>query len=540
MPLSVQVAASASPGAKLLAGGSSSSSTGDSERGNRAFSSHFDAEKRSESSQASERRNDRATRQDESAGKPAAAGSATDTSKPVEGREKPVANAAEEGGARGGNKKEAQASPQNATRQDVLADNKGIQNAPAEGLLEPRIDVPFATLGEGVRALLAADEDVDNEVSVVIAASGNASPPEDMLLPQQATGESLDEKDVGLVAQSEVRAAEVQPLATEVSAASVAAALRQGDELNTDDPEAAGSTLLNATDASKVLSRPALTPLPSSELLRDLVSKQTLVSTGITETEAAGVERDVDFALIPGKAIKPALDGAAPVVAEAVANAPGSRENFEQVRQNIMAALAGKPELAGPALVASSVADGGESASQGLNFSNVSSALATPSAESAKYSATQETAPQRFFTLQTPAGQPGWDVEVGNRIRWMVGQNNPGVELRLNPPELGSIEVKVATEGERTSVTLFAANPAAREALEAALPRLREMFADSGMQLASADVSDQNLQQQREQLADSGSQVSDSDSGEAMILETEAGLVQGGRSEGQGVIDYYI
>ena len=544
MPLSVQVSAPASQGAQMLTGGSSASSTGDSESGSRAFSSHFEAEKRGESSKVSEPRNDRAARQDESTGKPATAGSAADKSKPVEGREKSVANAAEEGRVRGGDKKEARASSQNSTRLDALADNKGIQNAPAEGLLEPTIDVPFATLGEGVRALLAADEDMDNEVSVVIAASGNASPPEDMLLPQQATGEStlspLDEKDVGLVAQSEARAAEVQPLATEVSAASVAAALRQGDELNTDDPEAAGSTLLNATDASKVLSRPALTPLPSSELLRDLVSKQTLVSTGITETEAAGVERDVDFALIPGKAIKPALDGAAPVVAEAVANAPGSRENFEQVRQNIMAALAGKPELAGPALVASSVADGGESASQGLNFSNVSSALATPSAESAKYSATQETAPQRFFTLQTPAGQPGWDVEVGNRIRWMVGQNNPGVELRLNPPELGSIEVKVATEGERTSVTLFAANPAAREALEAALPRLREMFADSGMQLASADVSDQNLQQQREQLADSGSQVSDSDSGEAMILETEAGLVQGGRSEGQGVIDYYI
>ena len=163
-----------------------------------------------------------------------------------------------------------------------------------------------------------------------------------------------------------------------------------------------------------------------------------------------------------------------------------------------------------------------------------------PGAESAKYSATQETAPPRFFTLQTPAGQPGWDVEVGNRLRWMVGQNNSGLELRLNPPELGSIEVKLATEGERTNVTFFAANPAAREALELALPRLREMFADSGMQLANADVSDQSLQQEREQLADSGSLGSDGNGGEAMVLEAEPGLIAGGRAESRGVIDYYI
>ncbi|PCJ35246.1 MAG: hypothetical protein COA75_11495 [Cellvibrionales bacterium] len=534
MPLSVQVTASASPSAKMLTGGSSASSTGDRENGSRAFSSHFEAEKRGESSKASELKNDRAARQRESTGKPETASSAAEKPKPVV-----------EGRARSGDAREEQAASRVSTRLEALADNKGMQNAPAEGLLERTVDAPFATLGEGVRALLAADKDVDSEASVatlMIVASGNESPPEDGLLPQQASAEStissFGEKDLELVAQSEARAAQVQALAAQMSPASVAAALRQTDGLNTEDVDVSGSALLNAAETAKVLTRPASAPVGSPELLRDLVAKQTLVSTGEAETER--VDADVDLERAPGKAIKPLLDGSAPVVAEAVANAPGPKENFEQVRQNIMAALAGKPELAGPALAPSSVADGGESASQGLNFSNVSSALAAPSAESAKYSATQETAPPRFFTLQTPAGQTGWDVEVGNRIRWMVGQNNSGVELRLNPPELGSIEVKVATEGERTSVTLFAANPAAREALEAALPRLREMFAESGMQLANADVSDQSLQQQRDQLADSSSRTPDGDSSEAIILETEPGLIQGGRSEGKGVIDYYI
>jgi len=558
MPLSVQVAASASQGTQILSGDSSSPSTGDRE--SRAFSSHLEAEKRGESSKASERRNERAARPEEATGKPETAGSAADKPKPAEGREKPVANAAEEGRARAGDKKQAQTSSQKAARLEALADNKGIQNAPAEGLLEQVTDVPLATLGEGVRALLAADKDADSETSVdplVIAASGNESPPEDTRLPLQTTDElmpsPLDEKDVELIAQSEAPAAEAQALAAPVTPASVAAALRQGDGLNIDDLEAAGSALPDATATSKALTRSTSAPVASPELLRDLMAKQTLVATAGAETEGVDTELevDIDLGLAPGKAIKPLLDGAAPgstlkqavttsVVAAAVANAPGPKENFEQVRQNIMAALAGKSELAGPALAPSSVADGGEPVSQGLNYSNVSSTLSLSGTESAKYSATQETAPPRFFTLQTPAGQPGWDVEVGNRIRWMVGQNNSGLELRLNPPELGSIEVKLATEGERTNVTFFAANPAAREALEAALPRLREMFADSGMQLANADVSDQSLQQEREQLADSGTLGADSNDGEALVLEAESGLVAGGQAESRGVIDYYI
>ncbi|MBQ0720132.1 MAG: flagellar hook-length control protein FliK [Gammaproteobacteria bacterium] len=575
MPLSVQVAAPAKS-AQMLTGEPSSPSTSSTEggkSGERGFSSHLEAEKRSESGKSRDAKTPASSRRGDAAEKPATAGSAQDradsaaaTSGPEKGRTKTVADAGENHSANS-DEKQGQASPLSPARLDAMANNPGLQNAPALGLSELTIDVPIATMGEKVLSLLAAEAgevSSSSETAVdplAIAAGGNVAPHGDEVLPAQSTGLVTAESDAGALqpvdvnlvdlklqpADSELLAAAEQQVASQVSAATVAAALRQEDALDSDDLAALGSALPGARETAEVLTRPnpALTAL-NPELARALPGKQPSVLAELVDAEL-----DVDLGLKSGKAIKPLLEGATPnpaiklpvttqVVAEALSNGSAPQQSFEQVRQNIMAAMAGKSELAGPSIALSGGADGGETVTQGLNVSSVSSALTVLGTESAKYSATQETAPPRFFTLQIPAGQPGWDAEVGNRIRWMVGQNNSGLELRLNPPELGSIEVKLATDGERTNVTFYAANPAAREALEAALPRLREMFADSGMQLANADVSDQGLQQEREQLSGSGAFASDGDGSEAMLLETGAGISQGGQSEGRGVIDYYI
>ena len=100
-------------------------------------------------------------------------------------------------------------------------------------------------------------------------------------------------------------------------------------------------------------------------------------------------------------------------------------------------------------------------------------------------------APRPVLSLSTPVGETAWAQEVGSRLQLVVERGNQRAEIRLNPPELGSIEVKVANDGDRTNVTFFAQNATTREALEAALPRLREMFGDSGLQLADANVSQQ-------------------------------------------------
>lgn len=108
------------------------------------------------------------------------------------------------------------------------------------------------------------------------------------------------------------------------------------------------------------------------------------------------------------------------------------------------------------------------------------------------------------LSVDTPMGRPGWDQSVGQRVLWMVNQNVQSAEISINPPELGPVKVSVRMEGEHVHVSFAAAHGTAREALESALPRLREMFADAGLNLGQADVSRQGAGDGRQAGTGSG------------------------------------
>lgn len=100
------------------------------------------------------------------------------------------------------------------------------------------------------------------------------------------------------------------------------------------------------------------------------------------------------------------------------------------------------------------------------------------------------------YNVNTPVGARGWDYEVGNKLVWMAGKQEQNAELVLHPPQLGRVEVSIHMKGDQVSTTFVAAHPVARDALENALPRLREMFAEAGLSLGQAHVgADSNHQQ---------------------------------------------
>ena len=92
-------------------------------------------------------------------------------------------------------------------------------------------------------------------------------------------------------------------------------------------------------------------------------------------------------------------------------------------------------------------------------------------------------------------GSKTWSEAVAQRVMWMVQGDQQVARLKLNPPNLGPLEVRVSVSQEQTNVAFLAQHAAVREALEAALPRLREMFDQSSLQLVRADVSDPGAQQ---------------------------------------------
>ncbi len=98
-------------------------------------------------------------------------------------------------------------------------------------------------------------------------------------------------------------------------------------------------------------------------------------------------------------------------------------------------------------------------------------------------------------TLTLPVDHPQWGSELGNRVQWLVNQQTAGAELRLSPPELGPLSVQIHIEQEQASITFSAPQAVVREAIENALPRLREMLAGNGINLLEVNVSSHGFDQ---------------------------------------------
>ncbi|HHJ39090.1 MAG TPA: flagellar hook-length control protein FliK [Methylothermaceae bacterium] len=103
-----------------------------------------------------------------------------------------------------------------------------------------------------------------------------------------------------------------------------------------------------------------------------------------------------------------------------------------------------------------------------------------------------------FLSLERPLGGQGWAEELGERLLWMQNKSVHVAELRLNPAHLGPVEVKIQVNKEETLVHFTAQHAPAREAIDAALPRLREMFNAQQLSLAQVEVSSHNGSDQKQ------------------------------------------
>ncbi|MCL1061782.1 flagellar hook-length control protein FliK [Shewanella benthica] len=74
----------------------------------------------------------------------------------------------------------------------------------------------------------------------------------------------------------------------------------------------------------------------------------------------------------------------------------------------------------------------------------------------------------------------------------MVSQGTLHAEIRLDPPELGPLVVRIQVQGDQTQVQFHVVQPQTRDIVEQALPRLREMLAEQGLQLTDSQVSQQD------------------------------------------------
>ncbi len=97
------------------------------------------------------------------------------------------------------------------------------------------------------------------------------------------------------------------------------------------------------------------------------------------------------------------------------------------------------------------------------------------------------------LALPTPFGHPAWADELGQRLVWMHGKSIRAAELHLNPPELGPVSVRIQVHDDQTSVQFASPHAAVRDAIEAALPRLKDLFEARQLPLTQVEVAQQSL-----------------------------------------------
>lgn len=160
-------------------------------------------------------------------------------------------------------------------------------------------------------------------------------------------------------------------------------------------------------------------------------------------------------------------------------------------------------------------------------------------------------APQRQPELQPSpllrhfAADPA--AALGNQVQLLVARNLDQITVRLDPQELGSMTIQLRLSEQQLNVQFQVTNPHTREMVEQALPRLREMLGESGIQLGNTQVG----QQQRgdtQQLAGDGQQQPGSGArGEQWQAGEDEPAVDGQRQRLQrqlnvaaGRLDFYV
>lgn len=150
-----------------------------------------------------------------------------------------------------------------------------------------------------------------------------------------------------------------------------------------------------------------------------------------------------------------------------------------------------------------------------------------------------EQPPLPQLPVSTPAGQPAWAEDVGGRLVWMVGRHESKAEIVLTPPTLGKLEVSIHVGADQTTAHFVAATSAARDALEQAMPRLREVLQQAGIHLGQTNVSTSGEQQAQQHASGRHDGSRSASAGVGTIESAAAPSVTQWVRSGNGVVDTF-
>ena len=145
------------------------------------------------------------------------------------------------------------------------------------------------------------------------------------------------------------------------------------------------------------------------------------------------------------------------------------------------------------------------------------------------------------LAVSTPVRDADWSGDFGQKIVWLATSETQSAQLTLNPAQMGPIEISLSVERGNASVSFASANAEVREAIETALPRLREMLASAGIELGQTNVGAESFRQQQQSARDGSSTARST--GDGAILAADSPLALPSRAfatqRGNGLVDLF-
>lgn len=241
-------------------------------------------------------------------------------------------------------------------------------------------------------------------------------------------------------------------------------------------PDQASPVAAAATDPALILAAMGLTLEPATAADTAIdgdAAPPSLIATlrpGRPDPSTAGAEQQAasgkmaDLARIgaDARATGAAAAAAANPTAAATAAAPA---NFAAFEPKLAEALAGETSTLPPAIAA-----------------------AAPQSMPAR-------AAGEPLQMTAPLREPAWPAEFAQKVVWIATQDKQNAQITLNPPQIGPIEISLSVKNEQATALFVSGNPEVREAIESALPRLREMLAGVGVELGQTNVSAESFRQ---------------------------------------------
>jgi flagellar hook-length control protein FliK len=156
----------------------------------------------------------------------------------------------------------------------------------------------------------------------------------------------------------------------------------------------------------------------------------------------------------------------------------------------------------------------------------------------------QTRSPVSELMIKTPIMDKQWNTEFNNHIAFVSKSGGGNAIIKLNPAHLGPIEASIRVVNEVATIQIAASHITTRDAMDAAIPRLKEMLEEQGFSKVNVDISEKgfshNSSQESRKTKDGTSSANDElvDEEEGDFSNNESMTVLG-KSVSNGVVDYF-